>query len=75
MQSQGVYLSASVIYGHLRHKGWVESYDRRAAPMFRRIMRLTNYQNPYDYVLAASNAKRLGVAPRAGRVGLAANAH
>ena len=46
-----------------------------AAPMFRRIMRLTNYQNPYDHVLAASNAKRLGVAPRVGRVGLPANAH
>ena len=26
LQSQGVYLSASVIYGHLRQKGWVESY-------------------------------------------------
>ena len=46
-----------------------------AAPMFRRIMRLTIYQNPYDYVLATSNAKRLGVAPRAGRVGLPSNAH
>lgn len=45
------------------------------APMFRRVMRLTNYQNPYDHVLAASNAKRLGVAPRAGRVGLPGNAH
>jgi putative transposase len=32
LQSQGVYLSASVIYEHLRQKGWVESYDRRAAP-------------------------------------------
>ena len=32
LQSQGVYLSASAIYGHLREKGWVESYDRRAAP-------------------------------------------
>ena len=41
-----------------------------AAPMFRRIMRLTNYQNPNDSVLAASNAKRLGVSPRVGRVGL-----
>lgn len=46
-----------------------------AAPMFRRIMRLTNYQNPFDHVLAASNAKRLGVAPRLGRVGLPANPH
>jgi pimeloyl-ACP methyl ester carboxylesterase len=40
------------------------------APMFRRIMRLTNYSNPFDSVLAVSNAKRLGVSPRAGRVGL-----
>ena len=46
-----------------------------AAPLFRRVMRLTNYQNPFDHVLAASNAKRLGVAPRAGRVGLPPHAH
>ncbi len=39
-------------------------------PMFRRVMRLTNYSNGSDAVLAVSNAKRLGVAPRAGRVGL-----
>jgi putative transposase len=32
LQGQGVYLSASAIYGHLKQKGWVESYDRRAAP-------------------------------------------
>jgi putative transposase len=32
LQSQGVYLSASAIYGHLRQKGWVEGYERRAAP-------------------------------------------
>ncbi len=43
-----------------------------ADPMFRRVMRLTNYQNPFDNVLAVSNAKRLGVSPRAGRVGLSA---
>ena len=41
-----------------------------AKPMLRRIMRLTNYSNGYDHVLAVSNAKRLGTAPRAGRVGL-----
>jgi len=39
-------------------------------PMFDRIMRFTNYANPFDSVLAVSNAKRLGTAPRAGRVGL-----
>ncbi len=32
LQSRGVYLSASAIYGHLRQKGWVEAYERRAAP-------------------------------------------
>lgn len=41
-----------------------------AKPMFRRIMRLTNYSNPNDAVLAVSNAKRLGVSPRVGRRGL-----
>ncbi|MBI3025393.1 MAG: alpha/beta fold hydrolase [Candidatus Tectomicrobia bacterium] len=44
-------------------------------PMFKRIMRLTNYQNGFDDVLAVSNAKRLGASPRAGRVGLTPNAH
>ncbi|HUO54404.1 MAG TPA: alpha/beta hydrolase [Rhodoblastus sp.] len=36
--------------------------------------RLTNYFNRYDEVLQISNAKRLGVAERVGRVGLPANA-
>jgi pimeloyl-ACP methyl ester carboxylesterase len=48
--------------------------DGWSAPMFRRIMRLTNYNNPYDAALGVSNAKRLGVAPRAGRVGAPADA-
>lgn len=39
-------------------------------PMFQRIMRLTNYSSGFDDVLAVSNAKRLGTAPRVGRVGL-----
>lgn len=49
--------------------------DQWAGPMFKRIMRLTNYSNPYDAVLAVSNAKRLGTSPRAGRVGLPDDAH
>lgn len=32
LQQQGVYLSASAIYGHLKELGWVEPYERRAAP-------------------------------------------
>ena len=46
-----------------------------ADPMFKRIMRLTNYQNGFDDVLGVSNAKRLGTSPRAGRVGLSESAH
>ena len=32
LQQRGVYLSASAIYGHLKELGWVEPYERRAAP-------------------------------------------
>jgi pimeloyl-ACP methyl ester carboxylesterase len=46
-----------------------------ARPMYERVMRLTNYSNPFDQVLGVSNAKRLGTAPRAGRVGLPADLH
>ncbi|KFN42823.1 alpha/beta fold hydrolase [Arenimonas oryziterrae] len=38
--------------------------------LFRHCVRLTNYHNRNDGVLKLSNAKRLGVAPRVGRVGL-----
>jgi pimeloyl-ACP methyl ester carboxylesterase len=44
-----------------------------AAPMYERIFRLTNYSNGFDKVLGVSNMKRLGTAPRAGRVGLPAD--
>jgi esterase/lipase superfamily enzyme len=46
-----------------------------AAPMFKRINRLTNYSNGFDSVLAVSNAKRLGTKPRSGRVGLSQQHH
>jgi len=32
LQQRGVYLSASVIYGHFKQRGQVEPYQRRAAP-------------------------------------------
>lgn len=38
--------------------------------IYRHCIRLTNYSNPYDEVLQLSNVKRVGVAPRVGRVGL-----
>jgi len=61
---QVAFISGDVSSGSLSEKSdWCK-------PMFDRIMRLTNYHNPYDAALAVSNAKRLGVAPRAGRIGL-----
>jgi putative transposase len=32
LQQKGIYLSASAIYGHLKHLGQIEPYERRAAP-------------------------------------------
>lgn len=46
--------------------------DSKSSSVYRHSVRLTNYQNPYDSVLKLSNIKRVGVAPRAGRVGLPA---
>lgn len=44
--------------------------DSKSSSLYRHCVRLTNYQNPYDSVLKLSNVKRVGVAPRVGRVGL-----
>ncbi|MGV3550034.1 alpha/beta hydrolase [Rhizobium sp.] len=47
--------------------------DQWVEVMNKRVMRFTNYFNPFDAALAVSNAKRLGVSPRAGRRGLPDN--
>ncbi len=44
--------------------------DSKSSSIYRHCTRLTNYQNPYDSVLKLSNIKRVGVAPRVGRIGL-----
>ena len=44
--------------------------DHRTEGLYRNCTRLTCYSNRHDNVLALSNVKRAGVAPRAGRVGL-----
>jgi pimeloyl-ACP methyl ester carboxylesterase len=41
--------------------------------LYRHCTRLTNYSNHYDSVLKLSNVKRVGLAPRVGRVGLPMN--
>lgn len=48
--------------------------DSKTSSLYRHCVRLTNYQNPFDSVLKLSNVKRVGVAPRVGRVGLPADA-
>ncbi len=42
----------------------------KSSSLYRHCVRLTNYYNPLDEVLSIANVKRIGVAPRAGRVGL-----
>ncbi len=44
-----------------------------SASLYRHCVRLTNYSNRHDQALDLSNVKRLGVAPRAGRIGLPGN--
>lgn len=44
--------------------------DSSTDSLYRHCTRITNYSNLYDSVLKLSNTKRLGVAPRVGRVGL-----
>ena len=47
--------------------------DNKSTSLYRHCIRLTNYQNPFDSVLKLSNTKRIGLAPRVGRVGLPDN--
>lgn len=42
----------------------------KSSSLYRHCVRLTNYYNHFDDVLTLSNVKRVGVSPRAGRVGL-----
>ena len=47
----------------------------RSRALFRHAARITNYSSRFDRALRISNVKRLGTAPRVGRVGLPADAH
>lgn len=48
--------------------------DSSAESVYRHCVRLTNYSNRHDEALDLSNVKRLGTAPRVGRIGLPGNA-
>ena len=49
--------------------------DSVSSALFARSLRITNYANRFDKVLKVSNAKRLGLRPRVGRVGVPGDAH
>lgn len=48
----------------------LSSSDQKSQALFRHATRITNYQNPFDAALKISNIKRLGTAPRVGRIGV-----
>jgi len=50
--------------------GSMAADDSGAKSIYRHCVRLTNYFSKHDEALDLSNVKRLGIAPRAGRIGL-----
>jgi hypothetical protein len=62
--SQTVFIGADVSAGSLAES------SAKSSSIYRHTVRLTNYFNPFDAALSLSNVKRVGVAPRAGRIGL-----
>lgn len=59
----------ALIGGDISRKAMSVS-DSKSHAFFQHSIRVTNYQNPHDSALKISNVKRLGTAPRVGRVGL-----
>ena len=66
MVSQIALIGADVSAGSMRKD------NATTDSLYRHCMRLTNYSNLHDSVLKLSNAKRVGMAPRVGRVGMPA---
>lgn len=66
--SQIIFIGADVSSGSMKEGN--SSTDS----LYRHCYRLTNYYSKHDSALKLSNAKRIGLAPRVGRVGLPDNA-
>jgi esterase/lipase superfamily enzyme len=62
--SQIIFLGADVSSGSM------EEGHSKTSSLYRHCVRLTNFFNPFDNVLTLSNVKRIGVSPRAGRIGV-----
>ncbi|MEL6408807.1 MAG: alpha/beta hydrolase [Pseudomonadota bacterium] len=57
------------VAGDVSSRGMREGASKSSS-LYRHCVRFTNYYNPSDAILKLSNAKRIGVRPRAGRIGL-----
>ena len=64
MVSQIVFIGADISAASMSRD------NSKSQALFRHAARITNYSNKFDRALKISNIKRLGVAPRVGRVGL-----
>lgn len=62
--SQVVFMAGDVSSGSMNEG------NSSTESLYRHCYRLTNYYSKYDSALKLSNAKRIGIAPRVGRVGL-----
>ncbi len=65
--SQAMFIGADI------SRSSMEAGSGKTGSLVRHSVRITNYWNPFDSVLKLSNIKRVGVAPRLGRVGLPTN--
>lgn len=63
-------VSQVLLFGADVSAGSLADGQPKSSSLYRHCNRLTNFFNHYDNVLSLSNIKRIGVAPRAGRVGL-----
>ena len=66
--SQVVFIGADIGYTSM------SASNGKSRTLFEHSIRITNYQNPSDSALKMSNVKRLGLAPRIGRVGVPGDA-
>ena len=67
--SQIAFIGADISAASMSHG------SSKSQALFRHAVRITNYSNRFDRPLKISNVKRLGTAPRVGRIGLPDDAH
>lgn len=63
-------VSQILLFGGDVSAGSLAEGNSKTSSLYRHCARLTNYYNHHDAALKLSNVKRVGVAPRVGRVGL-----